>query len=150
MASPGEGRDGDGVTGDSDVCNDRFLRRLIGFCSRFPCGPNCDSRREALNDPPVPAGNGCSSLRLWLLLLLAFRERGFYDPGSLWHVKVGEIILDGRAARRPTRSATRSRAGRWIPQQWGAEVLMALAHRAGGLDTMLLGVRHRRRRCCSR
>ena len=26
-----------------------------------------------------------------------------------------------------------------MPQQWGAEVLMALAHRAGGLDAMLLG-----------
>jgi len=26
----------------------------------------------------------------------------------------------------------------WVPQQWGAEVLMALAHSAGGLDAMLL------------
>src|SRR6478672_9909806 len=32
-------------------------------------------------------------LAVWLIALLAFRERGFYDPGSLWHVKVGEIIL---------------------------------------------------------
>ena len=27
----------------------------------------------------------------------------------------------------------------WIPQQWGGECLMALAYRAGGFDTMLLG-----------
>src|SRR5215212_7846730 len=61
-------------------------------------------------------------LIVWLVLLFAYRERGFYDPGALWHTRVGEIILTT-----------------WIPQQWGAEVLMALAHRAGGFDTMLLG-----------
>ena len=33
-------------------------------------------------------------LLLWLGLMVAFRDRGFYDPGALWHVKVGEIILD--------------------------------------------------------
>ncbi len=73
-----------------------------------------------------------------LLLLLAFRERGFYDPGALWHVKVGELILDHGFPT--TDPFTYTFAGRtWIPQQWGAEVLMALAHRAGGLDAMLLG-----------
>lgn len=77
-------------------------------------------------------------LVVWLILLLAFRERGFYDPGALWHVKVGEIILDRGFP--PTDPFTYTFEGYpWIPQQWGAEVLMALAHRAGGLDTMLLG-----------
>lgn len=76
-------------------------------------------------------------LAVWLVLLLAFRERGFYDPGSLWHVKVGEMILtDGMPQTDPF---SYTFAGeRWVPQQWGAEVLMALAHRAGGFDTMLL------------
>jgi hypothetical protein len=67
-----------------------------------------------------------------------FRERGFYDPGALWHPRVGEIILtDGFPHTDPF---TYTFAGRtWIPQQWGAEVLMALAHRWSGLDGMLVG-----------
>jgi hypothetical protein len=77
-------------------------------------------------------------LIIWLLLLLAFRERGFYDPGSLWHVRVGELILaQGFPHTDPFTYTFEGRT--WIPQQWGAEVLMALAHRAGGLDAMLLG-----------
>jgi hypothetical protein len=76
-------------------------------------------------------------LCVWLVLLLAFRERGFYDPGSLWHVKVGEIILkDGMPQTDPFSYTFEGQ--RWMPQQWGAEVLMALAHRVAGFDAMLL------------
>ncbi len=77
-------------------------------------------------------------LLTWLGLMVAFRDRGFYDPGALWHVKVGEIILDRGIPQTDPFSYTLE-GQRWVPQQWGAEVLMALAHRAGGLDTMLLG-----------
>lgn len=74
---------------------------------------------------------------IWLVLLLAFRERGFYDPGSLWHIKVGEIILNQGMPHTDPFSYTF--AGRtWVPQQWGAEVLMALTHRLGGFDAMLM------------
>lgn len=77
-------------------------------------------------------------LILWLVLLFAFRERGFYDPGALWHVRVGELILtQGFPLTDPFTYTFEGRT--WIPQQWGGEVLMALAHGAGGLDTMLLG-----------
>jgi hypothetical protein len=67
-----------------------------------------------------------------------FQSRAFDDPGALWHVQVGELILtDGFMHTDPF---TYTFAGRiWIPQQWGGEVAMALAHRIGGLDTMLLG-----------
>ncbi len=76
-------------------------------------------------------------LLAWVVLLLAFRERGFYDPGSLWHVKVGEIILEQGMPRTDPFSYTF--AGQpWVPQQWGAELLMALIHRAAGLDALLL------------
>jgi hypothetical protein len=77
-------------------------------------------------------------LLTWLGLLVAFRDRGFYDPGALWNVKVGEIILDRGIPQTDPFSYTLE-GERWMPQQWGAEVLMALAHRAGGLDTLLLG-----------
>ena len=77
-------------------------------------------------------------LALLMLLLVAFRERGFYDPGALWHVRVGDLILTSGFPH--TDPFTYTFEGRtWIPQQWGAEVLMSLAHRAGGLDLMLLG-----------
>lgn len=77
-------------------------------------------------------------LLTWLGLAVAFRDRGFYDPGALWHIKVGEIILDRGMPRTDPFSYTLE-GNRWVPQQWGAEVLMALGHRAGGLDTLLLG-----------
>lgn len=77
-------------------------------------------------------------LAIWLILSVAFRERGFYDPGALWHIKVGEIILDRGFPH--TDPFTYTFEGKtWIPQQWGAEVLMAVGHRLGGLDTLLLG-----------
>ncbi|HEY3787466.1 MAG TPA: hypothetical protein VGL71_01370, partial [Urbifossiella sp.] len=77
-------------------------------------------------------------LAVWIILLIAFRERGFYDPGALWHIKVGEIILDRGFPHTDPFTFT-FEGHTWIPQQWGAEVLMALAHRLGGLDTLLLG-----------
>ncbi|MBP3959960.1 hypothetical protein J8F10_32360 [Gemmata sp. G18] len=77
-------------------------------------------------------------LLTWLGLMVAFRDRGFYDPGALWHVKVGEIILDRGMPQTDPFSYT-FEGERWVPQQWGAEVLMALAHRVGGFDAMLLG-----------
>lgn len=77
-------------------------------------------------------------LLVWVALLILFQERGFYDPGSLWHTKVGEIILDrGLPWTDPFTYTFEGKT--WVPQQWGAEVLMALAHRVGGLDAMLLG-----------
>ncbi len=77
-------------------------------------------------------------LVLLVVLLALFRERAFYDPGALWHVRVGEIVLDRGFTW--TDPFTFTFAGQtWIPQQWGAEVLMALGYRAGGFDTMLLG-----------
>ena len=76
-------------------------------------------------------------LALWLILLVAFRERGFYDPGSLWHIKVGEIILKEGMPRTDPFSYTFAGL-RWMPQQWGAEVLMALVHERTRLDGLLL------------
>jgi hypothetical protein len=76
-------------------------------------------------------------LLVFVIVLFAFRERGFYDPGALWHVKVGDIILDRGMPQTDPFSFTFENE-KWVPQQWGAEVLMALVHRVGGLDAMLL------------
>lgn len=71
-----------------------------------------------------------------LALLVIFRERGLNDPGTLWHTRVGELILEhGLMTVDPF---TFTFAGRtWIPQQWGGEVLMTFLHRLGGFDAML-------------
>ena len=78
-------------------------------------------------------------LLVWLGLQTHFRERAFNDPGALWHVKVGERILDSGFMERDPFTFTFAEHV-WIPQQWGGELAMALAHRAGGFDTMLLGL----------
>ena len=72
----------------------------------------------------------------WLLILVLYREQAFLDPGAFWHVRVGEIILaDGLMWTDPF---TYTHAGEtWIPQQWGGEVVMALAHRVAGRDALL-------------
>jgi len=76
-------------------------------------------------------------LLVWTTMLVLFRERGFFDPGALWHIKVGELILDhGFMHTDPFTYTFQGEA--WIPQQWGAEVLMALAHKVDKFDTLLL------------
>lgn len=76
-------------------------------------------------------------IAIWLALSALLRERAFYDPGSLWHVVVGELILTQGMPQTDPFSYTFA-GQRWVPQQWGAEVLMALLHRLGGLDLLFL------------
>ncbi len=77
-------------------------------------------------------------LVLWLLLLVAGRSSFFRDPGTFWHTTTGERILADGFIR--TDPYTFTFAGTWwVPYQWLGEVAMALAHRAGGFDTQLLG-----------
>ncbi len=77
-------------------------------------------------------------LGLWLGLMVLGRSQLFRDPGTLWHVVVGERILStGRFLTTDPFSLTQ--AGRpWIARQWLAECAMALIHRAAQLDGLLL------------
>jgi hypothetical protein len=77
-------------------------------------------------------------LGLWLILMTAGRSRFFIDPGSLWHVVVGEgILARHRFPHFDTFSCTC--AGQpWIAQQWLGECVLAILHRLGGLDAILL------------
>lgn len=77
-------------------------------------------------------------LALWLVLLAGGRSSFFRDPGTFWHVTTGEYVLADGFIR--TDPYTFTFAGSWwVPSQWLGEVAMALAHRAGGFDTLLLG-----------
>lgn len=114
-----------------------FVRRECDSCTRFLRGLKSGALTVPSDMSRVMRPETAFFLCVWLVLMLAFRERGFYDPGSLWHVKVGEIILkDGMPQTDPFSYTFEHQ--KWMPQQWGAEVLMALAHRAAGLDAMLL------------
>lgn len=77
-------------------------------------------------------------LALWLLLLAGGRERLFRDPGTFWHVRVGERVLDtGRLVT--TEPYTFTFGGTpWTPHGWLAEVGMAALHRLAGIDALLL------------
>jgi hypothetical protein len=77
-------------------------------------------------------------LGLWLVLMLAGRGRFFLDPGVLWHTVVGQHILSGgELPHADTFSCTRA-SKPWIAQQWLGECGLALLHRLGGLDLVLL------------
>lgn len=69
--------------------------------------------------------------------LLAVGSRFLRDPGQFWHTVVGEKVLtDGFFDTDPF---TFSHAGeKWIPHQWLGEVVMALVHRVGGFDSLLV------------
>jgi hypothetical protein len=77
-------------------------------------------------------------LAIWFLLLAGGGSKFLNDPGTFWHIQTGELILtDGFMHADPY---TFSFAGTWwIPTQWFGEVAMALGHRAGGFDVLVLG-----------
>jgi hypothetical protein len=77
-------------------------------------------------------------LGLWLGLMILGRTQLFRDPGTLWHVVVGERILSSGQFM-TTDPFSYTQAGRpWIARQWLAECAMALVHQAGQLDGLLL------------
>jgi hypothetical protein len=75
-------------------------------------------------------------LFFWLFLLLAGRDGYFRDPGSLWHIVVGEKIL-GQGELIHADSFSFTRAGSpWLAQWWLGECVLALLARLGGLDAI--------------
>lgn len=74
---------------------------------------------------------------IWLVLLVGGRGRFFQDSDTFWHTVVGQKILDDGFFDTDPFSFTRA-GEKWIPHQWLGEVLFALVHSIGGLDTLLL------------
>lgn len=73
----------------------------------------------------------------WLALLVG-GGRFLRDPGQFWHTSVGEKILTGGFFDADPYTFTHG-GEKWIPHQWLGEVTMALAHRVGGFDALLVG-----------
>jgi hypothetical protein len=75
-------------------------------------------------------------VQLWLFLLL----RGwtlFLDPGTFWHIVTGDRILSSGLPQQDWMSFTRAGAP-WVAHQWLGEVAMALLHRVGSFDALLV------------
>lgn len=72
-----------------------------------------------------------------LVLLIGGRSRFFQDPGTFWHVAVGDRIIE--LGFFDTDPYTFTFAGKtWIPHQWLGECTMAVLNKVGGFDTLLL------------
>ncbi len=70
--------------------------------------------------------------------MLFGRSKLFHDPGTFWHIVVGERILStGRLIYKDAFSFTRF-GHPWIAQEWLGELIMALIHRIAGFDSLLL------------
>lgn len=73
---------------------------------------------------------------VWLVLLVG-GSRFLRDPGTFWHITTGEKILgEGFIAHDPYTFTFEGTP--WVPYQWLGEVAMALLHRVGGFDAVLV------------
>jgi len=56
------------------------------------------------------------------------------DPGTFWHIRTGEWMIDHLQILR-TDPFSQSESN-WVPTQWLAEILMAYSYRIGGFGTL--------------
>jgi hypothetical protein len=79
----------------------------------------------------------CLFLALWLILMLAGRSSMFRDPGTFWHVVVGENILSTHQVPHEDLYSFTFFGQSWISDYWLAEIAMATLHRMAGWDGLL-------------
>jgi hypothetical protein len=79
----------------------------------------------------------CLFFALWLILMLASRSAMFRDPGTFWHVAVGENIISTRQVPREDLYSYTFSGHPWISDYWLAEIAMAAIHRTAGWDGLL-------------
>jgi len=81
---------------------------------------------------PDLATAGAVFTLLFAILLFDGPSKLFRDSDTGWHIRTGEAILaEGRLPTHDPYSFTK--AGQpWVAWEWGADVLMGAAHRAGG------------------
>ena len=82
---------------------------------------------------PAPVLAGCL-----MFALVLFLPPILNDGDTLWQIRAGEWILDHRAI--PSTDPFSFTAGEkpWFAHEWLAEVLMALAHRMGGMQGIMM------------
>ena len=109
-----------------------------GACSGAREGEAADGGvRRAWFVPDVALVAACVSLFYCLFLFQGYQKL-FRDSDAGWHIRTGERVLATGALPR-TDAYSFSRAGQpWYAWEWGADVLTAAAHRAGGLSGVAL------------
>jgi hypothetical protein len=78
---------------------------------------------------------------LFLVFFLAAvflgRDRFFGDPGSLWHIVVGQRILSSHELIKADPFSFTHAGAPWVTQSWLFDCGLALLHRLDGLNTIL-------------
>jgi hypothetical protein len=117
---------------------DKPLFAKIPHPNPLPVGEGTEKMTSSAVSKPVRLAvrhsSFCLFFLLWLLFMVAGRSSMFRDPGTFWHLSVGNNII--AAKRLPqTDTYTFTRDGRyWIADQWLAEIAMAGIHHAAGWD----------------
>lgn len=76
-------------------------------------------------------------LAVWLLLMIGGRESFFRDPGTFWHVRTGEWILDHHAFLDHDPYTFTFHGQPWTPYEWLGEVGMAAIDRLAATSGLL-------------
>ncbi len=77
-------------------------------------------------------------LGIWLVLMLLGRSSLLQDPGTFWHVKVGQQMLSSAEVIQTDPFSFTRYGEPWVAHQWLAECGMAALHKLGGFDALLL------------
>jgi hypothetical protein len=75
---------------------------------------------------------------LWALLTLGGSSSFLRDPGTFWHIRCGNMMLDERAFIQQDTFSFTMNGQVWQPHGWIGELILALLHRIGGFDALLL------------
>jgi hypothetical protein len=88
--------------------------------------PGLISRADTL----IPAG-----FLLWTFVSLVYP---LFDTDFWWHLKTGELILQGNAPPQVDLYTFTDSDKPWIDLHWGFQVLIAVLHRLGGVNLVIL------------
>ena len=77
-------------------------------------------------------------LGLWLLMAGYAPSKFFRDPGTFWHIRLGQQILESHELPRTDTFTFTEQGTRWISQSWLCEIGMAGLYAFGGWDSLLL------------
>jgi hypothetical protein len=97
-----------------------------------PPGGALQPRWLAFFLPTLPAMLAVASLFYCLFIFDGGRQL-FRDSDTGWHIRTGEWILDHRELPRTDPYSFSKPGEPWVAWEWGSDVLMAVAHRFGGL-----------------
>jgi hypothetical protein len=73
-----------------------------------------------------------------VFLLIAGRQSFFKDPGTFWHIRTGELILQERSFIDYDPFSFTFGGSKWTPYEWLGEVGMAAVHAIAGIDGILI------------